>query len=107
MGLLAAGSSRSQFHAACALASLGFDNVANQVQITTLLVSLLSTGGAEAKKNASKLLRTLVDENPSSNDEIATAGPISDLIGLLKEGTAEAKRYALWSLSLSINEQNH
>ena len=53
------------------------------------------------------LLKTLVEENPSSNDEIATAGPISDLICLLKDGTDEAKRYALWSLSLSINEQNH
>ena len=107
VGLLAAGSKRSQFHAASALASLGFDNVPNQVEITTLLVSLLSTGSSEAKKNASMLLKTLVEENPSSNDEIATAGPISDLIGLLKDGTDEAKRYALWSLSLSINEQNH
>ena len=38
--------------------------------------------------------------------QVAKAGPTSDLIALLKDGTPEAKAYALWSLSLSINSSN-
>ena len=43
---------RAQKHAARALGSLGNGNVENQIQITGLLVSLLSTGREEAKRNA-------------------------------------------------------
>ena len=37
---------------------------------------------------------------------MAKAGPTSDLIFLVKHGTAEGHAYALWSLSLSNTESN-
>jgi hypothetical protein len=37
---------------------------------------------------------------------VAKAGPTSDLIFLVKHGTAEGHAYALWSLSLSNTESN-
>ena len=106
VSLLATGGPRAQEHAAHALASLGLDNIDNQRQISTLLVGLLGSGMPEAKSNAATSLWRLVRENAGSRDEVAKAGPTSDLIALLKEGTKEAKAYALWSLSLSINEHN-
>ena len=36
-----------------------------------------------------------MQENQSSQETIAKAGPTSDLIALLKDGTAQAKEYAL------------
>ena len=104
--LLASGFQRAERHAANALASLGRDSIQNQMQITGLLVELLGKGTPEAKSNAAASLWRLVQENPSSQDTVAKAGPTSDLIALLKDGTDEAKGYALWSLSLSINESN-
>ena len=104
--LLASNNIRAQNHAANALASLGKDSVQNQTQITTLLVGLLGTGNTHAKSNAAHTLWRIVNENPASQEKIAKAGPTSDLISLLKDGTVEAKEYALWSLSLSINESN-
>ena len=104
--ILAGGTARAQEHAAYALASLGAGNVTNQRQITTLLVGCLSSGSAMAKANATALLEKLVQENPTSQQEIAMAGPLLDLIGLLKDGSDGAKRFALWSLSLSISPDN-
>ena len=86
--------------------ALGAGNVENQRQITSLLVSLLSTGSDAAKANATSSLWRMVQESPSTQQDIATAGPLPDLIGLLKHGNEGAKRFALWSLSLSINESN-
>ena len=37
---------------------------------------------------------------------IATASPVPDLVLLLKDGTDGARKFALWSLSLSINKEN-
>jgi vacuolar protein 8 len=104
--ILAGGTARAQEHSAYALASLGAGNVTNQRQITTLLVGCLSSGSAMAKANATALLEKLVQENPTSQQEIAMAGPLLDLIGLLKDGSDGAKRFALWSLSLSISPDN-
>ena len=59
-----------------------------------------------AKANATALLWRLVDENPQTQQAMAMAGPMSDLISLLKGGTPAARKFALWSLSLSINESN-
>lgn len=50
--------------------------------------------------------RRLVQENPLSQQTIATAGSASNLIALLKDGTHDAQAYALWSLSLSIDDTN-
>ena len=91
INLLATGSTRGQAHAANALASLGYQNIENQCQIATLLVGLLGAGSPEAKSNAAASLWRLVEENPSSQDWVAKAGPTSDLISLLKDGTEEAK----------------
>lgn len=94
VNLLASGGIRAQSHAANALASLGFDNTHNQEQITALLVSMLDVGTPEAKSNAAASLWRLVQENPKSQEVVAKAGPITDLITLLKEGTDKAKAYA-------------
>jgi len=105
VGLLAMGTAKAQTHASYALASLGLGNVKNQMQITTLLVSLLSTGSVQARANATASLTRLVEQNPSSQTDIATASPVPDLIGLLKNGIDGAKKFALWSLSLSITPE--
>ena len=104
--LLATGSTRAQEHAANALASLSLDLVDNLTQVTALLVGLLGTGDLDAKSSAAASLWRLVKENPDSEHSIAAAGTASDLVTLLKRGSDEARGYALWSLSLSIDEGN-
>ena len=51
VSLLETGGARAQLHAANALASLGFQNIDNQRQMSMLLVSLLGTGGVEGACN--------------------------------------------------------
>ena len=106
IALLAQGSQRAQEHAANALASLSLDNVENLKQVTTLLVNLLGSGDLSAKSIAAATLWRLVRENPSVQKSIASAGSATDLVTLLKAGSKGARDYALWSLSLSINEVN-
>lgn len=72
--LIAGGTSRANSHAASALASLGFDNVENQVQITKQLVGLLYSGTPEARQNASLLAWRLIEENPNSHQVRLTRG---------------------------------
>lgn len=104
--LLAMGNERAQMHAAHALASLGLDDEKNQGQIASLLVGVLGSGSLESKSRAANALWRLVQENPTSQQTIATAGTASELIALLKEGADDAQAYALWSLSLSIDENS-
>ena len=104
--LLATGGVRGQQLATRALLALGKENVANQAQVTSLLVALLGAGALEVMSAAATCLWQLVMENPSSQAQIARAGAAADLITLLKRGAAEAKDYALWSLSLSIDTSN-
>ena len=54
VSLLASGDARGQLHAAKALASLGRDSVANQKQITSLLVALLGSGSPAARSRCGK-----------------------------------------------------
>ena len=97
---------RAREHSASALGSLALDNAPNQVQITQLLIDLLfASNDATQQARAAEALWTLVDQNPSSHDEIARAGDPSKLVELLKAGLPAAKDYALWALSLSVNEQ--
>ena len=103
VSLLASGTPRAQVHATEALASIGFDNVSNQVEMTKQLVGLLSTGAPEVKMRGAALLWRLVGENPDSQREMANAGSMSDLIGLLKDGNRSNRKYALWPLSLCIH----
>ena len=104
--LLATGGARGQQLATRALLALGKENVDNQAQVTSLLVALLGAGALEVMSAAATCLWQLVMENPSSQTQIARAGAAADLITLLKRGAAEAKDYALWSLSLSIDTSN-
>jgi len=104
--LLGMGSVRAREHAAGALASLGLDNKANQVVLTQLLVELLINGNREAQERAVKALNALVKENTSAHEVIAQAGNPAQLVALLKSSHLEAKDYALWALSLSIEKKN-
>ena len=104
--LLATGGPRGNEYATFALLALGLGNVDNQSQITSLLVGLLGAGSLQAMSSAAAALWRLVQDNPTSQQEIARAGAAADLITLLKKGEAEAREYALWSLSLSIDEGN-
>ena len=72
-----------------------------------MLIELLSTGEEAAQERAVNALRALVHENSDAHQTIAKAGNPAALVALLKASTnADAKDYALWSLSLSINETN-
>lgn len=97
---------RGTEHAANALASIAFDNVDNLTQVTALLVDMLGYGDLPAKSKAAASLWRLVQENPASQHDIASAGSAADLVHLLKKGSPDARSYALWSLSLSINKDN-
>ena len=106
VALLGSGGHRAKHHAASALASLGLANQLNQIQITQMLIELLSTGAEEAQERAARALWALVDENPNAHETVARAGNPAALVDLLKSGIADAKKYALWSLSLSISADN-
>ena len=104
--LLGAGfSERASEHAREALLSLGLNNAKNQVQVTQLLIGLLSNGAESAQERAVTTLHELVNQNPEHHDNIAKAGSPSALVELLKAGIRDARDYSLWSLSLSITEE--
>lgn len=100
--LLGLGEGLAVMHAAKALASIGFENQDNLIQITRLLIELLSLGTKDGQTRAVQVLQTIRAENPSSHQTIADAGEPEPVVDLLKAGIPEAKDYALWSLSLSI-----
>ena len=104
--LLGTGTQRAQHHAASALASLGLNNLQNQIQITQMLIELLMNGTEAAQERAVRALRDLVSQNPSAHEAIAKAASPAALVQLLIGGNADAKDYALWSLSLSITADN-
>ena len=104
--LLGMGHTRAREHAAHALSSLALDNEPNQVQVTQLLIDLLTNGAEEAQERAAKALWALVADNPSAHEAIAKAGAPPKLVQLLVSGISQAKDYALWSLSLSISADN-
>ena len=106
VGLLGSEDARATAHAASALASLGLENKSNQVQITQMLIELLSSGSEAAQNRATRSLWALVNENPTAHEAIARAGNPAALVELLKGGIPEAQDYALWSLSLSISSDN-
>ena len=69
-----------------------------------LLRGCTNTGSDSSKSTAAALLWRFVLENPSNHDQISRAGTTEQLITLLLAGTSDAKAYALWALSLCINE---
>ena len=106
VNLLGVGETRARDFAFAALTSLGLDNEGNQVQLTQLLIDLLINGSVEAQQRAVTALTALREENPTAHHVIADAGDPEKLVELLKNGIAESKDYALWSLSLSIARDN-
>ena len=108
--LLGSGDQRATEHAAAALGSLAFDNDENQVHTAQLLIELLHTGipphPEVAQERAAKALWALVQSNPKTHSLIAKAGDPEKLVALLETSVPDAKEYAVWSLSLSINAEN-
>ena len=72
------------------------------MQLTQLCIDLLASGTEEAQERAAQALWALVAENPTAHQVIAKAGAPQKLVQLLTSGILSAKKYALWSLSLSI-----
>ena len=73
---------------------------------TSLLVAMLGQPDRDAQMRASTSLWRMVEDNAENRKTIAAAGDAADLVALLREGSGAAKDYALWSLSLSIDECN-
>ena len=48
----------------------------------------------------------MVEDNEDSRKIIAAAGDAAELVALLRDGSGAAKDYALWSLSLNIDENS-
>jgi vacuolar protein 8 len=107
VGLLGSRSEISANLASNALAAIGLDNAESQREIAKLLVSMLTTARRQAtQERAAASLWRLVRENPWDQLAIASAGGAHSLVKLLREGPPGGKSFALWSLSLCIDEQN-
>lgn len=104
--LLGSNSERAQTHAANAIASLALGHPANQEQMAPLLVSLLGNPSEGTQKRAAKALWRVVKENPDNQAHIAKSGGAEQLVKLLRDGAPGAKKYSLWSLSMSIDKDN-
>ena len=66
-------------------------------------------GGSQqmrAQKCAATVLWRMLAENPSSHSNIAHAGKTAELVALLRGGSQDARKFALWALSLSISAEN-
>lgn len=105
VALLACENERAQSHAASALASLALGNHNNQQQMTPQLVKLLGSPDDGTMKRAARSLWRIVKENPEDNKHIANSGGAGQLVMLLRDGKPNARKYALWSLSLSIDKE--
>ena len=97
---------RAHVNAAHAVASISFDNETNQAEATALLVALLEEGSVSTQQRAAELLWRMVAENPESSYVLASSGDLEQLVRLLHSTLPRAKAYALWSLSLSIDQGN-
>ena len=112
VGLLGSPNERAQRHGGSALVSLSIGQLENQEQVSHLLVELLSTTTDATQKRAAKTLWRVVKDNSEHEVAIAKAGGADNLVLLLRDAarkpsTLEAKAYALWALSLCIDETNH
>ena len=106
--LLGSPSERAQRHAASALSTLCEDVVENMQLVAAQLVGLLADrmGEQTRKDRAVKSLWRMSTENPTHSITIAKAGGAEALVDLLQTGADTSQEYALWSLSLSIDESN-
>ena len=107
VGLLGSRSDHTAHQAGNALASLGLDNSDGQREMAKLLVNLLTTAKREAtQERAAAALWRLVRQNPFDQQAIASAGGAQPLVKLLRVGPVGGRAFALWSLSLCIDEKN-
>ena len=107
VGLLGSRSDHAANLAANAIASIGLDSPDSQREIAKLLVGLLTTAKrVSTQERAAAALWRLVRQNPAEQLAIARAGGAQPLVKLLRDGPPGAKSFALWSLSLCIDETN-
>ena len=107
VGLLGSRSDHAANQSANALSAIGLDNAESQREIAKLLVGLLTTAKREStQERAASALWRLVRQNPSDQLHIAKAGGAQQLVKLLRDGPAGGRSFALWSLSLCIDETN-
>ena len=110
--LLDAKSERAQTLAAKALSALAMGNEPNQLAAVSLLVAgLVRTAerAAEAdhddlRERLIKTLWRLVRDNGDSQLNIARAGGADNLVQLLRDQTDSVSTFALWALSLALDE---
>lgn len=107
VGLLGSRSDHTALHAGNALIAIGLDSPDSQRDIAKLLVGLLTTAKREStQERAAAIMWRLVRQNPSNKMAIAKAGGAQPLVRLLREGPTGAREFALWSLSLCIDDTN-
>ena len=76
----------------------------NIEEVTRILVGLLSGGSEGRRERVLHALWKLVSDNPEHQVAIAKAGGAEPLVLLLRDGGKREHEYALWSLSLAIDE---
>ena len=96
------GGARAQEHAGALGRSA--EQRENQVQITQLLIELL-TNGARTRRSAPHRAVGIVSENPSAHEAIAWRATRRRWCSCCGMGS-RAKDYSLWALSLSISADN-
>ena len=108
-GLLTMQLDRAQLHATKGLAALCASNTTNQYETAGLLVAALCKGDKDAEfhNRVLSVLWSMVSDNPADATAIARAGGAENLVMLLRDGTNNDKQYALWSLSLGLDETFH
>ena len=84
-----------------------------RVQVTQWLVTLLANQNADVRQRAGRVLYEMNEgkgESAQNSRDAAMAGGVEKLVELLRDGLkndrVEAQEYALWSLSLCIDESN-
>ena len=110
--LLDAKSERAQTLAAKALSALAMGNEPNQLAAVSLLVAgLVRTAERAAdadhddlRERLIKTLWRLVRDNGDSQLNIARAGGADHLVQLLRDQTDSVSTFALWALSLALDE---
>ena len=111
-GLLGSPNERAQSHAGSAMVSLAYKLPENQGLAAGLLVNLLLSSPEATQRRIVGILWQIIGDNVENESAIAKSGGAELLVALLRgtgrrQATEEAKAYALWSLSLCIDETNY
>ena len=102
------GSSAGSASATAALVQLAFESADHRIQVTQQLVALLGSDVEETRERASTALKEMAaaeagDGLQRAKMTVATAGGIDLFVSLLRDGSLEAKEYALWLLWQSVD----